>query len=75
MVMLFKAICRPLATKETAGAFLYDLRLVALDGTYETIADSESNALYFGRHRNGKGEQIRHSLNFKHFCSVSVVLM
>ena len=57
IVMLFKTICRPLATTETPGAFLYGFRLVALDGTYETIADTEHNAHYFGRHRNGKGRE------------------
>jgi Insertion element 4 transposase N-terminal/Transposase DDE domain len=33
LVALFHAICRPMATLETKGAFLFDLRLMAIDGT------------------------------------------
>jgi hypothetical protein len=77
IVMLFKTICRPLATLETPGAFLYGFRLVAIDGTYETIADTEHNASYFGRHRNGKGREDSAFPQFQAFflseCSTHVI--
>jgi hypothetical protein len=77
IVMLFKKICRPLATIGTPGAFLYGLRLVAIDGTYETIADTEHNAYCFGRHRNGKGRQDSAFPQFQAFflseCSTHVI--
>jgi len=77
MVMLFKTICRPFATEGTPGAFLYGFRLVAIDGTYETIADTEHNASYFGRHRNGKGREDSAFPQFQAFflseCSTHVI--
>jgi len=77
MVMLFKTICRPFATEETPGAFLYGFRLVAIDGTYETIADTDHNASYFGRHRNGKGREDSAFPQFQAFflseCSTHVI--
>jgi len=38
MVKLFHEVCRPIATEETPGAFLFGLRLVAIDGTSEDVA-------------------------------------
>ena len=52
--MLFKQTCRPIAEPETQGAFAYGLRLVALDGTLEDIADTPDNAAYFGRPQAGE---------------------
>jgi hypothetical protein len=49
MERLFKAVCRPLATPETRGAFAYGLRLVALDGSVDEVPDSAANSAYFGR--------------------------
>lgn len=49
MARLFKAVCRPLATSDTPGAFAYGLRLVALDGSVDEVPDSEANSAYFGR--------------------------
>jgi hypothetical protein len=49
LVWLFRHCCRPLATPATAGAFLFGLRLMALDGTVENVADTPENARYFGR--------------------------
>ena len=40
MVELFRRICRPIATEETPGAFLFGLRLMAIDGTREDLADT-----------------------------------
>ena len=53
---LFHELCQPLASPATPGAFLFDLRLMALDGTLEEVPDSPANAAAFGRHRGGRGE-------------------
>jgi hypothetical protein len=55
LVALFKATCRPLATPDTIGAFAFGLRLVAIDGTTEEVADTPANAAYFGRHHADRG--------------------
>jgi hypothetical protein len=54
MVRLFRQICRPLATPETKGAFLFGLRMMAIDGTEETIPDTPANEAVFGRHYTGR---------------------
>src|SRR5581483_2650942 len=51
---LFQSICRPMATPQTPGAFRLGLRLMAIDGTVEEVADTPSNAQYVGRMRSGK---------------------
>lgn len=56
MVELFRRICRPLATEETPGAFLGGLRLMAIDGTTEDLADTPGNQAVFGRPSSGRGE-------------------
>lgn len=56
LVSLFHQICRPLATPATPGAFLFGLRLMALDGTTEVVPDSPANAKSFGKHHNDRGE-------------------
>lgn len=55
LVGLFHRVCRPIATEDTAGAYLFGYRLMALDGTVEEIADTPANAAVFGRHRSGRG--------------------
>jgi hypothetical protein len=56
MVALFHELCRPMATPKTQGAFLFGLRLMAIDGTKEDVPDSPANAAVFGRHRGQRGE-------------------
>lgn len=56
LVALFKQTCRPIATPQTRGAFLFDLRLMALDGTGEDVADTPANARAFGRQSGSRGE-------------------
>jgi hypothetical protein len=51
---LFVLKCKPLATASTPGAFAYGLRLMAIDGTLDDVADTPANAAYFGRHCKGK---------------------
>jgi hypothetical protein len=50
---LFVLKCKPLAGPETPGAFAFGLRLMAIDGTLEDVADTPANATYFGRHCKG----------------------
>lgn len=54
LARLFRHICRPIASAQTPGAFLFGYRLVAIDGTYERVADTVANEAYFGRHRTRK---------------------
>ncbi len=51
---LFQRVCRPMATEQTTGAFRFGLRLMAIDGTLDEVADTEANARYFGRLSSGK---------------------
>lgn len=53
---LFKRVCHPIATLDTPEAFAFGLRLVAIDGTVEDVADTPANAAYFGRHHADRGE-------------------
>jgi hypothetical protein len=55
LARLFHRVCRPLATPETPGAFLFGLRLVALDGTTEAVPDTPANRGYFGGPANQRG--------------------
>ncbi|MCU0481778.1 MAG: IS4 family transposase [Anaerolineae bacterium] len=48
----FKTLCQPLVTTDNAYAFRFGLRLVCLDGTTETVADTPANDAYFGRSYN-----------------------
>src|SRR6266498_4434310 len=56
LVALFKRVCRPIATPQTRGAFLFGLRLMAIDGTTEDLPDTEANAKAFGRHTSARGQ-------------------
>jgi hypothetical protein len=51
---LFRLKCKPLALPQTPGAFAFGLRLMAIDGTYEDVADTKANAAYFGRRCSGE---------------------
>jgi Transposase DDE domain/Insertion element 4 transposase N-terminal len=51
---LFVHKCKPLASEQTPGAFAFGLRLMAIDGTLEDVADTKANASYFGRHCTGE---------------------
>ncbi len=54
MRYLFQRVCRPMATEQSKGAFRFGLRLMAIDGTLDEVADTPANALYFGRMSRGK---------------------
>lgn len=51
---LMRRTCKPLATITVPGAFAKGLRLVAIDGTLEDVADSPENARFFGRISSGE---------------------
>jgi hypothetical protein len=55
LARLFHQVCQPVATQETRGAFLFGLRLMALDGTVEDVPDTPANAVVFGRHASDRG--------------------
>lgn len=55
LVALFQRLCQPIATPQTRGAFLFGLRLMALDGVVEDVPDTPANAAYFGRHTSARG--------------------
>jgi hypothetical protein len=50
---LFQRTVRPLATPQTPGAFYHQWRLMALDGTVESVPDSPANAAAFGYPEGG----------------------
>ena len=56
LVELFRRICKPITTENTPGAFLFGLRLMAIDGTTEDVPDTPANAAYFGRHHSQRGD-------------------
>ena len=45
-----------MATEQTPGAFLFGLRLMAIDGTVEDAPGTPANAAFFGRHHSGRGD-------------------
>jgi hypothetical protein len=56
LVRLFHRVCRPMTTPQTHGAFLFGLRVMAIDGTVEDVPDTPENAAVFGRHRGSRGK-------------------
>lgn len=59
MKHLFDSICIPLAKPGQKGAFFQRLRVVALDSTTFTLAESSENREYFGTHAGGAYPQAR----------------
>ncbi len=68
MERLFKAVCRPLATPDTLGAFAYGLRLVALDGSIDEVPDSPANSAYFGRASASRGDSAFPQVQCVYLC-------
>lgn len=56
LVSLFHRVCRPMATPATPGAFLFGLRLMAIDGTVEDTPDTPENDAVFGRQHGSRGD-------------------
>ena len=55
VVALFHEVCQPLAEPDTPGAFLFGLRLMAIDSTTEDVPDTPANGAAFGRHHSDRG--------------------
>jgi hypothetical protein len=68
LVALFHQVCRPLASPTTPGAFLAGLRLMALDGTVEDVADTPANAAYFGYWRGQRGRSAFPQVEALYLC-------
>lgn len=66
--VLFKRVCQPMATPETVGAFAFGLRLVALDGTVETMPDTPANGAYFGRQTGPRGDSAFPQVQCVYLC-------
>ena len=56
LVELFRRVCKPLATSSTPQAFLFGLRLMALDATVMDVPDTPENVRAFGKRRTPRGE-------------------
>lgn len=56
VVDLFHRICQPMASPETPGAYYDGLRLMAIDGSDQTLADTPDIEGQYGRHTSGRGE-------------------
>jgi hypothetical protein len=54
---LFERVAEPIGTEGAPGVWLAGRRLVAVDGTCLDVADTATNAEYFGRPGVTKGEQ------------------
>ena len=75
MVALFRRVCRPLANNDKdapagAGAFLLGRHLLALDGQVLAVADTPSNAAYFGRTGSQRGEAAFPQVQLLYLCEV-----
>jgi hypothetical protein len=68
VVELFHRVCKPIATEETPGAFLFGLRLMAIDGDIEDVADTAANVAFFGRHHGGRGDSAFPQLQAVYLC-------
>jgi hypothetical protein len=68
LVGLFHHICRPLATPATPGSFLFGLRVMALDGTTEEVADSAANARFFGYAHGRRGQSALPRMDVVYLC-------
>jgi len=56
LVGLFRALCKPMATPDTPGAFRFGLRLMAIDGHITNVPDTPENAAYFRRSETDRGQ-------------------
>jgi len=68
LMVLFGRVCRPLATLQTPGAFLFGLRLMAIDGTTEDVPDTPENVAVFGRHPSQRGDSAFPQVHGVYLC-------
>lgn len=50
---LFRLACRPFAHPDTPGCFAFGLRLMGIDGTTFSVADTPENRACFAKHEHG----------------------
>jgi len=76
LACLCRRVCQPVAQLETPGAFRFGLRLVALDGTVDAVADTPANARVFGRAKGRHGESAYPQVRGVHLveCGTHAVL-
>lgn len=68
MASLYREVCHPLATGSTRDAFLFGLRLMAIDGTVEDVADTPANSRYFGRQSGSRGDSAFPQMRCVYLC-------
>lgn len=56
VVALYRQAAKPLADLSVAGAYLFGLRLMAIDGTIENLPDTPELVARFGRHPGTRGD-------------------
>jgi len=56
VVALYRQTAKPLADLSVAGAYLFGLRLMAIDGTVENLPDTPELVARFGRHPGARGD-------------------
>jgi transposase IS4-like protein/DDE family transposase len=57
LFLLFRRLAGPAAPPDLPGAFLFGLRLMAIDGSTLDLPDTPENARAFGRPTTGRGER------------------
>lgn len=70
VVELFHRVCKPMATEQTIGAFLFGLRLMAIDGDVEDVCDTPANVAFFGRSSGGRGDAAFPQTRAVYLCEV-----
>jgi hypothetical protein len=68
VVELFHRVCKPIATEQTPGAFLFGLRLMSVDGDVEDVPDTPANVAFFGRHHGGRGDAAFPQMQAVYLC-------
>lgn len=54
--VLFSLVCRPIAGRDTPGAYFQNLLLVVIDGAVFDVEDTVANEIGFGRPKNHSGD-------------------
>jgi hypothetical protein len=70
MRALFHRLCQPMATPKTRGAFLFGLRLMAIDGHTQDVRDTKENAAVFGRSTTDRGDSASPQVRCVSLCEL-----
>ena len=68
LVALFHEVCCPLAMAQTPEAFMFGMRLMAIDGTTEDVPDTPANVRAFGRHTGKRGDSAFPQVKAVYLC-------